>query len=167
MDRTMAAHVGRETTLDDGAGRRWRLSRLERRHWREFFAWADKVLPDPLDVAERQVERLARRALAVQQDQALDEPTRAALLAANDRQQRQITAQALDQSTSHLSLDSPQVRSLLGSVEGSTELLRLLLQEHQPGASADDAYALLNAVGLGKVHEVFDAAAGAVPAKNA
>lgn len=133
-----ATHVGKESVISTG-GRDWRVGRWTRDVWDTFLGWARKRLPDPLDVAERMMARLPEASHPI------------------------IVRECIALSTSYLSINSGPVQELLSSIEGTAYMLHLCLQEHQPGATEDDAWNILHSVANDIVREALDKAGGKVP----
>lgn len=135
------SHVGREQTVY-AMGRSWTLARWERYVWADFLEWAKTQLPDPAIAA--------RDLLAVIPPE--DEASR-----------RQVVADAIKAKATYLSLNSPQVKELLDTLEGCVQLTYLLLKRHHPDATPDVAYDLVMAVGAEQMGRTLQACAGVVP----
>lgn len=131
----LAAHVGREQTFD-AAGRTWKLSRWERRVWWELLEWARPQIPDPVESIAKHLDKL---------------PPDVARYAVD---------KALAASRIFLSINSPEVQSLIESLEGGVRTLYLLLREHQPEATEDDAYRIAISFGHEKLQRLFEVALG-------
>lgn len=142
----LAAHVGREVEFQ-ALGRSWKTSRLERGIWRKFLdEYAAKVLPDPVAVAMQFLDKLPKDAPYIE----------AAATA--------IVRDGLDRKCAGLTPSNPNVLGLLNDPDGSSYLLMLLLQKHQPGVTHDEAYDVAMAVGIEEVARVTLEAQGAIPA---
>lgn len=111
----LATHVGREQTIE-ACGRVWRVSRWTRAVWAEWLAWARSVLPDPVEVALKHLDTIPP-----------------------DLRDSWVRM-ALDRKLTFLSLGSPEVRTLLTSLEGTVRVLWILLKKYQPDATEDDAF---------------------------
>jgi hypothetical protein len=179
----IASHIGREveiTALD----KTWRLSRLTRGLWREWFAWAKTVLPDPLKNAHEHVKNLVMEETALRQLQtALAKPEAARsieesqliiakgmpldqvnlLLQTISDEQKHHTTVAIDKAASMMSFGSPEINSLLAHPDGMSRLLWLALKKHQPDVTEDDAFEILLQVGNDKMKEIFETLSGVNP----
>ncbi len=118
-------HVGREQTVE-ALGRTWKFGRWDRGVWADLFKFARQVLPNPVEVAFQAIEHLPA------------EPTNPALRAAMEA----VVSKALDKAASYISVASPEMRSLLASVEGNAHLVWLLVRKHHPEVTEDEAYEL-------------------------
>lgn len=143
MDNT-PSHVGREQTIT-ALGREWTLARWDRRVWADFLDWAKTVLPNPA------AEAAAFLALVPPSD----EVTR-----------RAIVAEALKCKMDYLSVASPRVVDLIGTLEGTTKLVAILLQKHQPGTTDETAYEIITSAGKDRMQDVLQACAGVLPKKD-
>lgn len=108
-------HVGREQT-EQALGERWTFGRWDRAVWADFFAYARTVLPNPVEVAAKSIDKLPQPAAEF------------------------LVRCALDKACSYLSVGSPEVQSFLSSIEGGSYLAYLLLRKHHPTLSEDDAF---------------------------
>lgn len=113
----ISPHIGREQVLEI-AGRKWKLSRWERRIWWELLQWARPQIPDPVETIAKHLDKLPDKLASYAVDK------------------------ALAASRTFLSVNSPEVDSLLESLEGMVKVLHLLLLEHQPSITEDEAYCL-------------------------
>lgn len=113
-------------------GKKWKLARRSLDILDAFARWARTVLPDPLEQAEKAVERLQARAVAISEDKTLTDNVKRTLLVGNQQQQERITRQALEQSASYLAFESPQFQSLLRSPRGAAKMYQLLLIPNHP-----------------------------------
>ena len=167
-----AEHVGREQTVE-ALGRTWKVSRWTRNTWDEYTAWAASKLPDPLAVVEESLERMMARAEAAHRrglsERAKDSPPPPAFaISAQWKEMAERLLQtAFDQSTCYLAVNSPQMMSILNSPGGGVHMLWLLLREHQPGVTEDEAHDLHTALSGEAMGELFAVAQGRVPAGNA
>lgn len=162
-----ASHVGQEQTVQ-ALGQTWKLSRLTRGVWRQFFAWARTILPDPQAEAHKHISRLAKeeyqirrvhsavntpeehrtpeqRALLALAENAdyLDPGYLAHALQTNQDEQKQACTVGLDKATSTHSLNSPQIQSLLASIDGITQLMYLRLKPNHPDVTEDQAFSIV------------------------
>jgi hypothetical protein len=166
---SFATHVGREATIQ-ALGRTWRLSRWTRRVWMEWLDWLRSRLPNPIEGLLRHIDQVVlkdadilrelqrkdeeerlqtERYNQAEQEQARREGRtpvlrRPVLLAPQWRQNAEVLVRlALDQSMTYLSVNSPVAKSALESPEGISQLLYLLLREHHPEVTPDDAYEII------------------------
>jgi hypothetical protein len=158
----IAAHIGLGQTVTFN-GRTWQLSRLERRHWRDWFAWAKTQLANPLDAAIEGAQKLAQREAQIEADATIPDNVKAKMLAAIGGQQELLTREALARSGASLSFDDPQVKALLASLDGVSQLYMLLLRDKHPEATPEDGYAAVEALGLAGAQAGLDKASGTVP----
>lgn len=161
-----AEHLGREQTVQVGS-RSWTITRWDRSVWWDFLGWARTQIPDPLDAAEKVIAKLLeRKADCLHRARAADlDGESARLHALADQFQAQadsVFQGAMDKRANFLSVNSPEVGSLLRSLEGSVKLLHLLIVQHQPKATLDDAYELAAALGQ-DLEQVIAVAAGKMP----
>jgi len=133
-----ANHLGRESELT-ALGRTWRISRWTRKIWNDWLDWAKTVLPDPVDTAQKRIEKWPAHL------------------------QAEVARDALDRANMGLSIGSRPVSALMDSPEGACQLLYLLLKKHQPDVTEDDAMDILMEVGLEAVQKRFDRASGTPP----
>jgi len=105
-------HVGREQIISVG-GKDYRLSRLRRSEWRAFHEWCEPLLPNLLDVVATSIEKYP----------ASVQPTMAARAV-------ELVNEPMERRTNAL-IDTPS---------GWAKLVHLLLQEHQPGITEDEAW---------------------------
>jgi hypothetical protein len=144
----LAEHVGREQTFD-ALGRTYTLGRWTRAVWRGFVAWAKDQLPDPrVSAGVFLAECLSRIP---------DDSTPERLL---------IVKLAIDKATGFVGMDSPEVAGLLNTMDGGVKLLELLLKQHHPDVTEDDAYEIYTAVGGAKIDAMAQACAGLLPEKK-
>lgn len=141
-------------------GKTWKTGRMTLNVIDAFLDWCRPLLPDPLTIATNDVLRLER---AVRDVQASDAPDadKAAVVATLRRQQEQVTELAFDRATAYLSWTAPEVQGVLRSPRGAARMLYLLLREHQPDVTEDDAWSVLTALGE-KQRDVFTKASGKV-----
>lgn len=131
----IATHVGREQTIE-ACGRVWRVSRWTRSVWSEYLTWARGVRPDPVEVALKHLDQVP------------------------ERLQAHWVRMALDKKTCYLSVSSPEVQSLLSSLEGTVQLLWLLLKPYQPDVTLDHAFEVAISVGEQELDKLLTRAAG-------
>lgn len=131
----IATHVGREQTIEVD-GRVWRVSRWTRAVWNEYLTWARGVLPDPVEVALKHLDHVPEKLQAAW------------------------VRMALDKKTCYLSVSSPEVQSLLASLEGTVHLLWLLLKPYQPEVTLDDAFEVAMRIGEQELDKILTRAAG-------
>ncbi len=134
--------LGREQEIV-ALGPTWRLARRERAVWGELLAWARERIPDPVDRIMKHIDKLPE-ALAAR-----------------------VVQETLVASQRFLSINSPEVGSILQSLEGSVRVLWLLLRDHQADATEDDAYRLAMTLGKDGMGRLFDVALGKSPVGNA
>lgn len=159
----MGAHVGQSTRIKDSAGKVWTLSRQERRHTRAFEEWARPQVKDPRAVALSATLDLAKEEVAIRKRTDLEPDEKQAMIEALQRQQAVYSKEAMSLAAGELSIDHPQVQSLLRSTEGTCEMLRLLMADAHPDATADDAFALLSDVGQELIEQSIVKAQGTAP----
>lgn len=114
--------IGREQEFE-ALGQAWRFGRWERRVWWELLQWARPQVPNPLDLVKDVLPLLP--------------PATAAAVA----------KEAIAASRTFLSVLSPEVKALIGSLEGSTQIVYLLLKDHHPKVSEDDAFRIVLSLG--------------------
>jgi hypothetical protein len=102
-------------------GKSYKLSRLDTTILEKAVAWADKVLPDPMDVVREQIKGF---------------PPEIQLELVKEAQQTARLRKAK-------SPNSPDIQALLNSAEGIKKCLALMVQKHQPDLSDDDALKLI------------------------
>lgn len=168
-----ATHLGREQTVTVG-GKVYQLGRWDRSVWWDFLEWARSQLPDPLDGATKVIERLAEQQAAIEAQLAntkLDKDERSRLSKkANLLAQlcdRTLSA-ALDKRSTYLSVNSPEVQSLVKSMEGACYLFMLLLRKgSMTDATEDDALDLLKGCDPDTLARIFQTAMGEPPPADA
>lgn len=107
-----ASHVGREQTITVN-GKAYRLGRLRRKEWREFHEWALSCLPNVLEILAGQIEKYPANLQPLMASEAV-----------------QMVNEPIERRTSAL-VDTPN---------GWAKLVHILLQEHHPGISEDEAW---------------------------
>lgn len=108
----MSDHVGREQTITVN-GIAYRLGRLRRKEWSEFHNWAVSLLPNVLEILAGQIEKYPadlQRAMASQAVELVNEPI------------------------------ERRTQALLDTPSGWAKLMELLLREHQPSITEDEAW---------------------------
>lgn len=141
-------HVGREATFA-ALGREWRLGRWTRGVWRDWLAWAKRVLPDPLEAVSRVLDQIVAKDAEIYRDLLAKDEAEAAQAKKEGRAPRLLTGMyqptsdqllkaGLDKSCSYLSITSPEVRGLLTSPAGSAKMFALLLAKHHPQEAGDE-----------------------------
>ena len=149
-------HVGREQT-ETVLGQTWTFGRWERRVWADLVAFARKTLPNPIEEAAKHLDKMP---------QVVGEF---------------LVRGALEKAASYLGFNSPEMQSLLNSIEGGSHLAYLLLKPHHPDITEDDAYHVFMALSQkparaatpadpnppSRMREIFDLTSGKAPAGNA
>lgn len=107
-----ADHVGREQTITVD-GKAYRLGRLRRKEWREFHEWGRSLLPNVLEVLAGSIEKYPANLQPLMASEAV-----------------QMVNEPIERRTSSL-LDTPS---------GWAKLVELLLREHHPDITEDDAW---------------------------
>lgn len=113
----IADHVGRESVVR-ALGRDWRVGRWTRGIWEEWLLWLKERTPDPMQLLLAKLDKFP------------------------DHLQAEAVRHAIDRSAEYMSPGSPVVNQALGSLEGNVRLFWLLLREHQPGITEDEALAV-------------------------
>jgi hypothetical protein len=134
--------IGRETTIEIG-GKKYKLSRFDRLILEQFLDWADKHLGHPLDQIK---------------DKLKDFPPDI---------QRFMIQEAMSKMALRRSFNSPEVRALLVTPEGSMKLCCLLFQRYQPDLTDKDVEKLYEAAcdehGYGYMEKVITRSEGVMP----
>jgi hypothetical protein len=99
--------IGREVTITVGEVK-YTLSRFDRSILARFMHWANTKLPNPLDVIKDRIK---------------DFPPDL---------QKVMVREAMDKATCLRSFESPEIQSLIQTVEGAAYLFYLLFQKHHP-----------------------------------
>lgn len=134
-------HIGREQTVEIG-GKTYKLSRLTRKMWKAFLAFARDLLPDPLEVVKKALDGFSVEI------------------------QEKLVKEALDKATLYLDLFSPQVGSVLSSIEGQSYLFYLLIRDNHDVTEEEATnlfFALINEFGRDKLDTLLVNAAGIIP----
>ena len=166
----LAGHVGREISKEI-AGETWTFARWDRQVWVDFAAWGKSFLPDPLEVAMRNMDQIVLKdAEAMRELQRRDEAEEkkaretgrpAVLMLPKYKQMAEyIVDKALEKAASYLSFNSPEMRSLINSAPGSAQVLFLLLKPHHPEISESQAFDLMQQMSPADIQEVFEVTAG-------
>lgn len=158
----LASYHGRETTTQ-ALGRTWRFSRWSLTILDTWTEWAAEQLPDPLDVAMPKVEALANQEYDVLQRENMREEDRKRKLHFLRSQQERISRLAMEQATSYLAFNSQAVQSLMRHPRGGAQLLLLLLREHQPNVTLEDAFALANTISEEEKDRIMAVTQGKMP----
>ncbi len=142
--------IGRECS-EHAAGKLWRFGRFTRKVWVELGVEARRLLPNPvkdsLDLFEAaalkdvEILRGLRAKDLEERERAKAEKRRAVLLADEfEPLSKTMVADALAASRRYLGAGSPELSGFIQSHEGCSYLLWLLMQEHQPAVTLDEAY---------------------------
>lgn len=91
----------------------YKLSRLRRKEWREWHEWAAPLLPNVLEVLAASIEKYPAELQRVMASQAVE--------LANEPIER-------------------RTASLVETMSGWAKLIEILLREHQPGITDDEAW---------------------------
>ena len=136
---------GKETTVTAG-GKKYTLSRLERRIVEEFRDWVREQEGDPFAAAKELLPHL-------------DPATAKQLIADADATKKQLRA---------FSIGCPLAQKYLGTELGLAELVYLLLRDKQPDVTREEAFALVLEAGAAEVAKKLKETSGEAPgAKNA
>lgn len=163
----MANHVGQSTKIKDSQGRVWTISRQERRHAKQFEEWAKSRIKDPRAVAKDATLDLAKEEVKIRKDASLAADEKEAMVFALRQQQAVYSKSALELASGELSMEHPLVKALAATTDGMSEITRILLADHHPDVTWDDAFALLNDVGQEVIAEAFAKAQGEAPKAEA
>lgn len=134
----ISEHVGRESSLP-ALGKTWRVGRWTRAIWDGFVEWAKPRIKDPLEVAQKHLDRFPPGLQSI------------------------MVQHALELSSGHLALNGGPVQGLLATLDGSAYLLYLLLKQHHPEMTEDLAFEIAMDVDEKELKRVFDRSAGKVP----
>ena len=137
-----ATYRGREAEFES-LGQTWRASRFDMDVMDDFAQWAQGRLPDPIQVAEKQVERLAAEEYRLRQEKCGDEDARKARLHHLQQQQERLTRMAMEKGTSYLAWDSPEMVAIRQSPRGAAQLMYLLLRTNHEGVTPQLALNIL------------------------
>lgn len=132
--------LGEEQEIQTPDGRRWRLSRLELRHVRAFREWVETRIGDPFQVVERFLGKL-------------DDSQLMPLLKEAEQVKHQLRA---------FSMGCPLAIEHLGTEEGVTYLVSLLLARHHHPVVEEDAWEVALEVDRRRA-EVLERAQGKLP----
>lgn len=108
----MNNHVGREQIINVG-GKDYKLSRLRRKEWSAFHAWAEALLPNVLDVLASNIEKYPANLQPIMASEAV-----------------QLVNEPIERRTSVL-IDTPS---------GWAKIVHLLLQENHLDVTEDEAW---------------------------
>lgn len=160
---------GRETTAQ-ALGTTWTFSRWELDKLDEWVDWARTKLPDPLAAATAQIERMMeeedQRTQAAKTD--LEKTKLQAWLARRAKIKDELVETAMQKATSHLDFGSAEIQSLLRSLRGLAQLAFLLLREHHPAITTEQAFGVVAELGQEEIQRILDTTMGMAPpaAKN-
>lgn len=115
-------YIGKETAVEVN-GKTYTLSRMTRKILNEWLEWAEPQLVNPLDVVKGHLDGFTKE----QQDLIIKEALKAA------RQRRDVT--------------SPEVQGFMSTPAGMTHLVQLLLKDHHPDVTEDEAFEVAQAKG--------------------
>lgn len=136
--------LGKETTVH-ARGKKYTLGRVTLAVIFGFGEWIKEQLGDPFALAERFVGRLPA-----------DEWTRLF-------KEAEATARELEAFT----LATEVARRFMKTERGAAKLGQLMLQEHHPDVSEDEAFDVLAEIGLVELNKAVKRGTGKVPEKNA
>ena len=132
-------------------GQTWRLSRFEMDSVLDAFTdWARKQLPDPLEVARVQIEKMAREEIGLARNASgtpVEKQEREDRIAALKLQQERILESAMTRATSYLAWQGAEMKTIRESHRGAAQLLYLLLRKHHPEIGTDTALNILMDLG--------------------
>lgn len=149
-------HIGRPLTVCIGV-EKVTFGRWTRAVWLDLTAYAKRVLPNPLDEAAKVLERVTGvdaatiRRLCIEDQleiKAAEKENRPPVQLATTYKQAAdgLMERALEKASSYLTPGSAEMRTFIGSVEGGSQLFWLLLKQHHPEITVDDAYDVLGYV---------------------
>lgn len=132
-------NLGKETKVQ-AQGKTWTLGRLTVGVLEQFRDWISLQVGDPFADVERFVDKLAKEdAVAMIKE-----------------------AKAVKDQLAKFSLSCDLARQYLSTERGAAQLIWLLMVEHHPDASLDDALAVILAIGAERLGGVVRSASGEV-----
>ena len=151
----MIDHVGREVTIEK-FGKQWTFARWTRRVWVDLTNYAQKNLPNPLLEANAVLPQFTAQDAATLRELIKADMEEAKAAAAEGREpislangfrpaSDMLVEKAMQRRSLYLESSSPEMKSFLGSIVGISYALYLLLREHHPDITEDDAYLLATA----------------------
>ncbi len=156
------SYRGRETETR-ALGRTWKVGRWTLDVFDDYSAWAAEKLPDPIKVALREVESLSDEEFRVLNRREMKEEDRQRKLHFLRQQQDRLTRIAMEQATSYLSFTSKPFQSLMNSPRGGAHLLMLLLRQHHPDVTEDDAFYIVVEIGNEELQRIMSVTMGKTP----
>jgi hypothetical protein len=175
------AAIGMEEEIQ-ALGKTWKLSRWDIEIWNQWLEWAKEKFPDPVATIRKELkaytleDQLLNRDLQrqVQKHQLEKDPAKKALLqaeidnladqlAANKTIEEMMMKEAIKEASNAISLASPKAFQLMGSGEGMSYMLMLLLKKYQPDVTLEDAMQIVAERGSNSINNSFDTAAGTPP----
>jgi hypothetical protein len=123
-------------------GRTWTLSRFSLSKWRPFVEWVKSQMPDPRELA-----------FAYISNEHIPESKKAEIVQA-----------ALDREWRFTSIESEEVREARQTPEGMTQIVYLLLRDHHPEITPDDASIIVAAAVFKELAAAIARSEGEVPA---
>ncbi len=152
-----ADYIGRETT-ETILGQQWTFARADRAIDRDFAEYARTVLPDPIEAMTRNLDKVALKDAAVLRQLQIDDNAELDKAKAENRPAilmapqyvpfaDVMTRQAINKAACYLGMGSPEVQSVLTSVDGMSHLLFLLLRKNHKEITEDQAHELNIALG--------------------
>ncbi len=160
-----ASHHGREVTFP-ALGQSWTVARFDLDLLARWIDWARPQIPDPLEVAEAEVLRLAEKIEAARTDETMGEDRKHLRVRAWQEQIERISRLAMAEAAEYLSITSPEIQSLMNSPEGAGEIFRLLLEKHHPGITHEQAVKIVSDLGPSKTRQLMAQTQGKGPPKN-
>lgn len=152
-----ADHIGREC-VETINGKSWTFARCTRAVHQDFAAFARTLLPNPVDAVLANLDKIALKdAAALRQLQiddmaemkkAKEEGREPALIAGQFKPFADtMTQQAVNKASVYCGFGSPEVTSVLGTSEGGSYMLYLLLKPNHKDITPDEAFELMIALG--------------------
>lgn len=110
-------YVGKEQTIVVD-GKSYKLSRLTRATMKEFAEWAKSLIPNPLDVVAERLDQFAKY----------------------PHLQEVMVKDAVARSKTFGDFNSPEVQSIMSSMDGQIKMVSMLLKPNHPELTEDEVF---------------------------
>jgi len=168
-----ADHVGREVTVS-ALGKQWTFARWTREIEDKYCDFARSILPDPIEVVSRNLDKIALKDAAIIRQLQIDDNAERVKAAEEHRPAILMFPQytpfadvmvdkAINKASLYLGYGSPEVNSTLRSTQGTSFLSRLLLLQHHPEIDRQTAQNIVEELG-DKIQSVLEVCRGKLDA---
>lgn len=154
--------AGREITING-----YTFGRFERRLVEEYVDWAKTQVPDALQIAIKQMDRLEVEADVIQKDASIPAPEKARKIQWITQKQEWLQREAIRLDQGGLTWGSQPVEALLRTEKGQLHFFKLILKKHHPDLTYEQIEAVLEPLTREDLDKIIEVVSGKVPPGNA